>query len=759
MINSPIKAKNAYYSLLLISFFSQSGKSGNFFIRFISCTKIPLIYYKINFRIFVKCLLCISLIIASQPGYSDMSQSNQSTLIPPKAEKTEYKHTIHGDDRVDYYQWLRDDDRKDPKVISYLNQENKYTDSLMSSHKNEIDKIYHEIIGRLPDKEQTVPSKIDNYWYYSRYETGKEYPLYARKKESLEADEEIMIDMNSRAEGKSYFYSNYQSVSPNHKIIGFSEDITGRRQYSLQFKSLHEDKMYSDVIENTTGTIVWASDNKTIFYTKLHPVTLLAYQVYRHTLGSQEKDSLVYEEKDSAFNVSIASSTSRKYIYIQCDSTTSSEVLYLNADTPTDDFKMFLPREKNHEYGIEELNDEFYVMTNWNAKNFRIMKTSLANSNNKQEWNEIVPHNDDVLLYDVIAFRNYLAIEQRENGILSIRLLDYETGDEHFVKSDEEASTMWLDYNPSQDTDILRYDYASMTTPHTIFEYNMKTQERKLLKQDEVIGSYNSDEYETKRLQIVARDGEKIPVSLVYKKQETPLGLRPILIYGYGSYGISEDPTFSYSRISLLDRGFIFALAHIRGSQAKGRRWYEEGKMLNKKNTFNDFIDVTKGLTEKNYGNKSQVFAYGGSAGGLLMGAVVNMEPALYKGVIAAVPFVDVMTTMLDEDIPLTTGEFEEWGNPKDKEYYDYMLSYSPYDNVKAHDYPNMLVTTGFYDSQVQYWEPAKWVAKLRELKTDDNLLLLRTNMEAGHGGASGRYQQYKEVAEEYGFLLKVLGD
>ncbi|MCF6319830.1 MAG: S9 family peptidase [Proteobacteria bacterium] len=692
-------------------------------------------------------------------AYSQMKTPEPIISSAPAAKKVPYKHISHGDVRLDNYHWLRDDDRKNPEVIAYLNQENTYTDLILKNEKPLIDKLYQEIITRLPSKEQTVPVKIDDYWYYSRYAEGKEYSIYARKKESLKAAEEVMIDMNDRAKDKSYFQSNYQAISPNYKILGFSEDVTGRRKYSLYFKNLETGQLYKDVIKNTTGSIVWALDNKIFFYTKKHPKTLLPYRVYRHELGSNKKDVLVYEEKDNTFYTSIYATTSKKYIILAISSTTNSESYVLDASNPTGEFVSFLPREKDHEYSIEELNDEFYIRTNWQAKNFRIMHSNLKNSKDKSQWKQIIAHNPSTLIYGVEAFNTHLAIEQRSNGIRHINLYDLKTKNSSTIQSEEPAYSMWIGYNPQQNTGKLRYTFASMTTPFSVYEYDMQTGKQTLLKRDEVVGSFKSENYQSKRLSVKARDGEEVPVSLVYKKSDIPLGFRPILVYGYGSYGSSIDPSFSYSRLSLLDRGFIFAIAHIRGSQAKGRTWYEEGKLLNKKNTFTDFIDVTKGLLQQGYGDKNQVFASGGSAGGLLMGAVVNMDGMLYKGIIAAVPFVDVVSTMLDEDIPLTTGEFDEWGNPKDKKYYDYMLSYSPYDNVSKQDYPNMMITTGLHDSQVQYWEPAKWVAKLREMKTNDNILIMRTDMDAGHGGASGRYQQYKETAEEYGFLLKLIGN
>ena len=705
----------------------------------------------------MKSFTLLLILTTSNIGFTHMNKATTIINSAPLAEKITYTHEYHNESRVDDYNWLRDDKRKDPKIINYLNNENAYTDKVLKDQAPIIDELYHEMIGKLPKKEQTVPSKIDDYWYYSRFADNSEYKIYARKKEALSNPEEVMMDMNLRAEGKSYFASNYQAISPNHKILGFSEDITGRRKYTLYFKNLETGEMYNDVIENTTGSIVWALDNKTFFYTKKHPTTLLPYRVYRHELGSDTEDVLVFEEKDNTFYTSIHASTSKNFIILDVSSTMNSEIYILDANNPKGQFESFLPREKDHEYSVEELNGEFYILTNWQAKNFRIMHSNLENSKDKTQWKQVVAHDNSTLIYDIVAFDSHLAIEQRSQGVRHINLYDLKTKKSATIKSKESAYTMWIDYNPHQNTQKLRYSFASMTTPFTVYEYDMHSGEQKLLKQDEVIGSFISKDYQSKRLSIKARDGVEVPVSLVYKKSDIPLGLRPILVYGYGSYGHSVDPTFSYSRLSLLDRGFIFAIAHVRGSQANGRAWYEEGKLLKKKNTFNDFIDVTKGLVNQGYGDKKQVFAMGGSAGGLLMGAVINMEGMLYKGIIAAVPFVDVVSTMLDEDIPLTTGEFDEWGNPKDKQYYDYMLSYSPYDNVSKQDYPNMLVTTGLHDSQVQYWEPAKWVAKLREMKTNDNILIMRTNMDAGHGGASGRYQQYKETAEEYGFILKLI--
>ncbi len=683
--------------------------------------------------------------------------ADEKIPAPPVAKKVPHVFEEHGHRRVDNYHWLRDDSRKNPQVLDYLKAENDYYEANMATTGDLRQRLYDEIVARISQEDQSVPYRLGDYYYYRRYNTGQEYPVYARKRGSLDAPEEMLVDMNERASGHSYFQSNNQSISHDHNLLAFSEDTVGRRQYNIRFKDLRSGELLPDVIENTTGALEWAKDNKTVFYVRKHPVTLLPYRVYRHKLGTPvNEDTLVYEEKDNTFYTSLGSTRSRDYLTIHSASTTNSEVRLLDASQPEGEFQVFLPREKDHEYSIEQLGDDFYVLTNWQAKNFRVMKTDLKHAADKSQWQEVIPHDEDVLIYDIEANRDFLAIEQRENGIRQIRLLDWNTGKSTLLPSDENACTMHIGYNPDQGSDVIRYHYTSLTTPASVYDYNTATGEKTLMKQDKVLGQFSPDDYASQRLYVKVRDGELVPVSLVFRKGPKPLRERPLLVYGYGSYGHSVDPSFSSARLSLLDRGFVYAIAHVRGSQAKGRRWYEDGKLLKKKNTFNDFVDVTQGLVRAGLGDPKRVYAWGGSAGGLLMGAVVNQAPALYHGVIADVPFVDVVTTMLDEDIPLTTGEFDEWGNPKEKIYYDYMLSYSPYDQVSAQPYPNMLVTTGLHDSQVQYWEPAKWVAKLRDMKTDHNLLMLRTNMHAGHGGASGRFQHYKETADDYAFLLKL---
>ncbi len=681
------------------------------------------------------------------------------SIVEPKAKKIEHVWKQHGHQRVDHYHWLRDDTRKDEEVLGYLNTENDYYQAQLSNQDHLTDKIFKEITGRIVQNDESVPYRLGEYWYYSRFMAGQEYPVYARKKGSLEDSEEVILDVNLLASGHAYYQSNNQKVSPNHQILAYSEDTVSRRQYKLFFKNLTTGELLPDVIENTTGSVAWAKDNKTMFYTRKHPTTLLPYQVYRHVLGTPISDDvLVYEEPDNTFYIACYTSRSGDYIMIQSSATTLSEVRYLAADNPSGEFKPVLLREKDHEYEVEDFNGDFIMTTNWNAKNFRIMKVSIGESANKDNWQEVVAHDDETLIYGVETFKDWLVVDQRAGGLKHIKAVNWKTGESKVLDSDEAAYTMWTGYNPEQNHNKLRYTYDSLTQLGSDYEIDLNTDERTLLKQDKINGQYDPSQYRSERFEIVARDGALVPVSLVYRKDAGELNKLPLLVYGYGSYGASIDPRFSFSRLSLLDRGFIFAIAHIRGSQAKGRGWYEDGKMFNKKNTFTDFIDVTKGLLIKGYGDDQRVYGWGGSAGGLLIGAVANMNGMLYHGLIADVPFVDVVTTMLDEDIPLTTGEFDEWGNPQNKDSYDYMLSYSPYDQVKAQDYPHMLITTGLHDSQVQYWEPAKWAAKLRELKTDNNVLLLRTNMETGHGGASGRFAIHKETAQDYTFLLKLAG-
>ena len=697
--------------------------------------------------------LILAVILASCGGAKKQENNMKSNY--PKAEKVNKELSIHGDVRVDPYYWMND--REDPKVIDYLNTENKYTDEVLGHTKSFQEDLFHEMKNRIKEDDQSVPYKSNGYFYYSRFEKGMEYALNCRKQGSLDSEELIIVDQNERAKGHDYYALGGLSISDDNKIVALGEDTVSRRIYHIQFKNLETDEMLPDLLENTTGGVTWAADNKTVFYSQKDE-TLRSFKIFRHVLGTDQKeDVLVFHEDDVTFNTFVYRSKSKKYIIIGSGSTLSSEFRYVEASKPTGEFSIFLEREDDHEYGIAHYGDSWYVSTNWEAKNFRLMKTPEG-ATAKANWTDVIPHRDDVLLEDLEIFNDYLVLGERQNGLTKLRIIPWDGSDEHYIKFNDPAYTVYTSVNRDYDTKVLRYGYTSMTTPSSVYDYNMETREQELLKQQEVVGGYDVSKYESKRYMATARDGKKVPVSLVYKKElKNPEG-NPMLLYAYGSYGYSIDPGFSSTRLTLLDRGFVFAIAHIRGSQTLGREWYDDGKMMNKKNTFFDFIDCAEFLVSKKYTSPEHLYAMGGSAGGLLMGAIINYRPELWNGVVAAVPFVDVVTTMLDESIPLTTGEFDEWGNPKEEDAYHYIKSYSPYDNVEAKEYPNMLVTTGLHDSQVQYWEPAKWVAKLRDVKTDDNKLLLKTNMEAGHGGASGRFEGLKETALEYAFILDLEG-
>ncbi|MCX2740070.1 S9 family peptidase [Pontibacter anaerobius] len=675
---------------------------------------------------------------------------------PPVAKKVPKELTMHGHTRVDNYYWLNE--RENQEVISYLEAENKYTDTMLHHTEELQQQLYDEIVGRIKQNDESVPYKDNGYWYFVRYEEGKEYPIFARKKGSMEAEEQVMLNANERAEGKSYYNATGLSVSPNNQLLAFGEDTVSRRKYTIRFKNLQTGELLADAIPNTTGGAVWANDNKTVYYSVKDPA-LRSFKIFKHTLGTPaEKDQEIFHEADETYSTYVYKTKSDKYIIIGSHSTMAQEYRYIDANKPDGKFKVIQPRERGLEYSVDHFGDNFYLVTNKDgATNFKLMQTPVSKPG-KENWKELIPHREDVLLEGIEIFKDYLALQERKNGLSEIRIKSWkDPKTDYYIDFNEEAYTAYIGNNPDFDSKELRFGYSSLTTPYSTYDYNMQTKERELLKRDEVVGDFDPNNYEAKRIYATADDGTKIPVSLVYRKGLSLNGDNPTLLYAYGSYGNSMNPGFSSVRLSLLDRGFVYAIAHIRGGQEMGRQWYEDGKMLKKKNTFTDFVDASEFLIEQKYTNPDKLFAMGGSAGGLLMGAVVNMRPELYKGVIAAVPFVDVVTTMLDTSIPLTTGEFDEWGNPAEKQYYDYMLSYSPYDNVEAKAYPNMLVTTGLHDSQVQYWEPAKWVAKLREMKTDDNMLLLHTNMEAGHGGASGRFQRYKETALQYAFLLNLL--
>ncbi|MDA8952119.1 S9 family peptidase, partial [Flavobacteriaceae bacterium] len=594
------------------------------------------------------------------------------------------------------------------------------------------------------------------YFYITRFEKGSQYPIYSRKKENLEAKEEILFDVNKEAEGYEYFQLGGLNVSPNNTLVAFATDTVSRRQYTIQIKNLETGNILTDKIENTTGGSVWSNDNKTLFYTKKDPLTLRSSSIYRHILGTDaSEDVIVYEEKDETYSTYVYKTKSHKFIVIGSSSTLSSEFRIISADKPYGDWKIIQPREDNLEYSLAHYGDYFYIQTNKDgALNFKLMKTPV-NKTAKENWVDVIPHRNETLLEDVSIFKNYLVIEERTQGLGRIRIKTWDGKEDYYLPFDEETYSAGVYANPEFDTEVIRYSYNSMTTPNSVIDFNMRNQTKEVKKEQEVLGGkFNKSNYKSERVWATARDGKKVAISLVYHKDTELNKDTPLLQYAYGSYGYTISDGFSSTRLSLLDRGFVYAVAHIRGGQYLGREWYNDGKMMNKKNSFFDFIDCSKYLIENKYTSAKHLYAMGGSAGGLLMGGISNFNPELYNGIIAAVPFVDVISTMLDESIPLTTGEFDEWGNPKEKEAYDYMLSYSPYDQVEAKDYPNMLVTTGYFDSQVQYWEPAKWVAKLREVKTDNNILLLHTNMDVGHGGASGRFDSLKETAIDYTFLL-----
>ena len=679
--------------------------------------------------------------------------SNQD-LSQPRAEKIRKETEIHGHTLVDNYYWLND--RENPKVIDYLKAENDYTAKKMKHLDGFKEDLFQEIKGRIKEQDESVPYKDNGYFYITKYEEGLEYPIHTRKKESLKAPEELLLDVNQLAKDKSYYSAAGLSVSPDNKILAFGEDVVSRRIYTIRFKNLETGEWIADKIPNTTGKAVWANDNKTVFYS-VKDETLRSYKIFKHRLGeSVENDEEVFHEKDETFNTYVYKTKSEKYIVIASFQTVSSEYQVLNADTPDADFRILQPRERKLEYDIAHYEDKFYGRTNLDAQNFRLMVTP-EDQGHKASWTEVIPHRDDVLLEDMDIFKDYLVLSERKEGITQLRVIPNE-GEEHYISFGEKAYMAYTSINLEFDTPVLRIGYQSLTTPQTTHDYHMQAREFTLLKQKEVLGGFNKEDYRSERVYATARDGVKVPISIVYHKDFKKDGTNPVLLYGYGSYGASMDPSFGFARLSLLNRGMAFAIAHIRGGEEMGRHWYDNGKLLKKKNTFYDFIDCGKFLVEEQYAAEDQLYAMGGSAGGLLMGAVMNLEPKMWKGIVAAVPFVDVINTMLDESIPLTTGEFDEWGNPKVEKFFDYIFSYSPYDQVEAKDYPATLVTTGLHDSQVQYWEPAKWVAKLREVKTDKNPLLLHTNMDAGHGGASGRFQRIKEVAREYAFLLDLAG-
>ncbi len=706
-------------------------------------------------------LVCCAIMITS---CNTEKKEVSEQIAPPKAEKSAKE--LSGN-RIDNYYWMKlsdeqknatQKDEQTQKVINYLNSENEYLKT-KTRHTEELQrKIYNEIVGRIKQTDESVPYKDNGFWYYTRYEQGQEYPIYCRKKETLNAPEQILLNVNEMAKGHDYYSITGLSVSEDNLFLAYAEDSVSRRRYTIYVKNLRTGKLVEEPVPNTEGQVTWANDNKTYFYTKKDSATLRSRWIYKHKVGTSfTNDQIVSEEKDETFYTGIYKTKSNKFLVIWAGSTLTNHYQILDANNPDGKFKEFSPRERGLEYSIDHYQDKFYVVTNLDAQNFRLMETPDTKTS-KENWKEKIAHRKDTLLQGIEIFKNHLVLSERANANTLMRVIDQKTGQKHYLNFGEAAYTIFPSINLDFDTDLLRYGYTSLTTPNSTYDYNMTTKEKKLLKQTEVVGGYDPEQYQTERLWATAADGTDIPMSIVYKKGMKKDGNNPTLLYGYGSYGASMDPTFSITRLSLLDRGFVYAIAHIRGGQEMGRQWYEDGKMFKKKNTFTDFIDCAEFLIAEKFTQPEKLFASGGSAGGLLMGAVVNMRPDLFKGVIAKVPFVDVVTTMEDESIPLTTGEFDEWGNPKNPESYMYMLDYSPYDQVKPQNYPNMLVTTGFHDSQVQYWEPAKWVAKLRELKTDNNTLLLRTNMETGHGGTTGRFKVYEEIAQEFAFIVDLAG-
>lgn len=709
-------------------------------------------------------LLSVVAIVGCGNAPTPMQQTERPA--PPKAAKKPKELTAHGHTRIDEYHWMRlseaqrDADPPDAhakEVIAHLDAENTYTNAILAPIAGLREKLFGEIRSRIKETDLSVPYRENGYWYHHRFEEGKEYAVHVRRKDGEGNEPEDILNENTLSEGTAYFDLGDFEVAPGNALVGYSVDTVGRRQYEIRFRDLRTGNDLPEVITNTAGGCAWA-DDRTVFYTRMDH-TLRSYRVYRHIMGTDPAtDVVLFEEKDPAFSCDVYRSRSDRYVIINTESSTSSEHLYLPVDHPMEEFRVFLPREEDHEHTVIHVPGKWYIVTNWEATNFRLMECAERDTQDKRNWKEVLAHRADVLLEDVDVFKDHLVFSERANGLTRIRVRRLSDGHEHEIEFNDPAYVAYTGTNPEWDTDKLRYGYTSMTTPSTVYEHDLNTAADLLLKQQVVVGGLDPAQYVSERIQVRARDGVMVPVSLVYRKGTRLEGQAPLLLYGYGSYGISIDPTFSSARLSLLDRGFVFAIAHIRGGEEMGREWYENGKMEHKLNTFNDFIDCAQDLVARGYADRDRLFAWGGSAGGLLMGAVVNMRPDLWKGIIAQVPFVDVVTTMLDDSIPLTTGEFEEWGDPNEQEDYERMLSYSPYDNVKDAAYPAMLVLTGFHDSQVQYWEPAKWVQRLREHQQGDAPILLNTNMDAGHGGASGRFESLKETALIYAFLLERAG-
>jgi oligopeptidase B len=704
-------------------------------------------------------LVSSALLIAACSNQNNEATNAMNDISAPIAKKVPHKMVIHNHTRVDDYYWMRDDTRKNPEVLAHLAAENDYIKAQLQHTEAMQEKIFQEIKARIEKDDSSVPTKKGDFYYASQMQGENEYPIYVRSSDFEGSNLEVLLNVNELAKAHDYYQVSGLSASPDGKLLAYGEDTVSRRIYTVQFKDIASNTLLNDKLEGTSGGIVWGNDNKTVYYIKKDPQTLLGYQVFRHTLGTpQATDEMVYEESNKSYYTGLSKSKDGSSVFIWHSSTEASGVSVIDADNAKAMPKKFIEREEGHEYSISKMNDWYYINTNWQATNFRLMKVHKKHLGDKTQWQDVIPANDAVKLEDYELFADHLVYQQRENGISRLTIQELSSGKKQQLSFNDTAYTLALYGNNELKNNKLRLYYASFTTPGTHYDVDLNTLDKTQLKQAKVLGDFDSKNYASERIFVKARDGKKVPVSLVYRKDKFKKdGTNPLYQYAYGSYGHTIDPSFSVSRLSLLDRGFVYAVAHIRGSEMLGRPWYEDGKKLTKMNTFTDFIDVTKALTAQGYGDKENVFAVGGSAGGLLMGAVINMAPEQYKGIAAAVPFVDVVTTMLDESIPLTTNEFKEWGNPKDKAYYDYMLSYSPYDQVKAQDYPNILVTTGLHDSQVQYFEPMKWVAKLRDYKTDDNVLLFKTDMEAGHGGASGRFKRIHDTALQYSFFIDLL--
>ena len=685
---------------------------------------------------------------------------HQPRIKPPLAQSS--AHTVaspHGE-RSDPYYWLRDDERKNPQVLAYLHAENAYHAQHLAGAKTLEEKVYSEIVARLKQDDSTVPYRKNGYWYYIRFEPGLEHPIFARRKATLDAPEQIMLNANDLSAGHDYYQIGEIDVSPDSRWMAYCEDTVGRRQYTLRFKNLETGEILPDVIADVEPDLAWANDNRTLLYVEKDPETLLGLYVKKHVLGSDPReDPVVFEQKDKTLYTGVSKSKSERFIFIHMDGTLTSEWHYCDADDPHLTFHVIQARQNGHEYEVEHLGDRFIIRTNWLARNFRLVSVPIGREGALADWHDLIAHRDDHFIEEFDVFTQFVVLSVRTGGLRKLSVHPLAAGAApYYIASDEPAYTTSISATPELDTELLRYTYSSLATPATVYDYNMRTGERTLLKRDPVLGGFEPSRYRTEFLFAPGRDGQRIPISLIYRNDLSRDGTAPMLQYAYGSYGFSMDPGFASARFSLIDRGFVYAIAHIRGGQEMGRTWYDDGRLLHKKNSFNDFIDVTRYLVARRYAARDKVFAMGGSAGGLLMGAIANMSPEDYRGIVAQVPFVDTVTTMLDDSIPLTTNEYDEWGDPSDKAFYDYMLSYSPYDNVRAQAYPAMLVTTGLWDSQVQYYEPAKWVAKLRSMKTDDNVLLLHVDMDAGHGGKSGRFQRYRETAMEYAFILNQLG-